>query len=279
MELTREQIRLLLMHEYLLESDATEAARRINKAWGDGTIGERTAREWFAKFRNGEEGLEDKSRSGRPQEVVRQAVLAAIEETPSLTTRMLAEDFDCEQSTIVRILHELGKVWKKTRWVPHELTPAQKTKRLNAAQALLDRHCRASFLDQLITGDEKWVSFSNPDPQHEWLSPDQKATEERFSTQEGCVFWSVHGVVFWELLEQGQNVNSEVYCRQLDQVNRQLRRRHGQVVFLDDNAKPHRSRVTNAKVAELSWTVSTIHHTLRIWRRRTFICFGHCNTS
>lgn len=66
-----------------------------------------------------------------------------------------------------------------------------------------------------------------------------------------CVFWSAQGVVYWELLEQGQNVNSGVCCRQLDAVKRALGRR--QVVFLDDNAKPHRSRVTNAKVAELGW--------------------------
>lgn len=69
-----------------------------------------------------------------------------------------------------------------------------------------------------------------------------------------CVFWSARGVVHWELLEQGQDVNSEVYCQQSERVNRQLhRRRHGRVVFLDDNAKLHRSRLTNAKVTDLGW--------------------------
>lgn len=68
-----------------------------------------------------------------------------------------------------------------------------------------------------------------------------------------CVFWSARGVEYWELLEQGQTVNSEVYCRQLDQLNQRLNRRRAQVVFLDDNAKPHRSRVTNAKIQELGW--------------------------
>ena len=67
------------------------------------------------------------------------------------------------------------------------------------------------------------------------------------------MFWSARGVEYWELLEQGQTVNSEVYCRQLDQLNQRLYRRRDQVVFLDDNAKPHHSRVTNEKIQELGW--------------------------
>lgn len=258
MELTREEKRLLLHFQWKLGMNASESARKICEAYGDKTIGESTAREWFAKFRAGEESIEDKPRSGHPQEVDRQAVLEAIEETPSLTTRMLAEDFDCDQKTIVNMLHELGKIWKKTRWVPHELTEAQKRKRVNAAQSLLDRQRQAPFLDQLITGDEKWISFKNPDPQHEWRSSEEKTSatpkkDFRHKKAMLCVFWSVRGVEYWELLEEGQTVNSNVYCRQLDQLNQRLRRRRSRDVFLDDNAKPHRSRQTNAKIQELGW--------------------------
>jgi len=108
MELTREQIRLLINHERLLGSSAAEATRRINKAWGEDTVGGSTVRDWFRKLAAGEESLEDKPRSGRPQKIDRQAVLAKIEESPSMTTRMLAEDFDCHHSTIEEILHEAG---------------------------------------------------------------------------------------------------------------------------------------------------------------------------
>jgi hypothetical protein len=145
-------------------------------------VGRRTAYEWFAKFKAGQDELEDQPRSGRPQEVDRQAVLEAIEESPSLTTRMLAEDFDCCFKTIASILHELGKIWMKTRWVPHELTLAQEAKRLSVAQTLLDRHRHVPFLDQLITGDEKWVSFNTPNPQHEWRSPGERRARRQRRT-------------------------------------------------------------------------------------------------
>ncbi|KAJ1368446.1 hypothetical protein KIN20_029575 [Parelaphostrongylus tenuis] len=39
MELTSEQIRMLMMHEWLLLSNATVASERINLAWGEDTVG------------------------------------------------------------------------------------------------------------------------------------------------------------------------------------------------------------------------------------------------
>ena len=59
MELTREQKRLLMLHEYKLSEkpNAAETARRINKAWGESTVGESTVRTRFAEFKNGNEDL------------------------------------------------------------------------------------------------------------------------------------------------------------------------------------------------------------------------------
>lgn len=114
MELDWEQIRLLLLFQYKLGNNATEAAKQVCKAFGDKIVSTRTAQEWYAKFRKGQTDLGDKPRSGRPQEVDRQAVVNAIEEEPSMTTRMLADDFDCHHSTIEEILHKAGKdVFKK----------------------------------------------------------------------------------------------------------------------------------------------------------------------
>ena len=39
-----------------------------------------------------------------------QALLATVEEDESLTTRMLAEDFNMDHSTMVRCFKKLGKV-------------------------------------------------------------------------------------------------------------------------------------------------------------------------
>ena len=48
--------------------------------------------------------IEDKKRSGRPREVDLVAVANAVEIHPSMTTRLLAEDFECSHTEIVKIL-------------------------------------------------------------------------------------------------------------------------------------------------------------------------------
>ena len=68
-----------------------------------------------------------------------------------------------------------------------------------------------------------------------------------------CVWWDRRGVIFWELLEQGMTVNSNVYCEQLENTRRALRNRRIPVVFLDDNAKLHRSRQTLQKLEDMGW--------------------------
>lgn len=62
MELTREQKRLLILHEYKLSEkpNAAETVRRINKAWSEGTVGERTVQERFKEFKTGNENLTHK---------------------------------------------------------------------------------------------------------------------------------------------------------------------------------------------------------------------------
>ena len=141
----------------------------------------------------------------------------------------------------------------------HELTDTQKRNRVRAAQVLLARQAQAPFLHLLVTGDEKWVSFRNPNPHNEWLEPGQRpsATPRKdFRNNKAmlCVFWSIYGVIHWELLEHGTRVNSELYCQQLDRVNRELRSYYqGPVVFLDDNVTPHTARLTKAKLAQLGW--------------------------
>jgi histone-lysine N-methyltransferase SETMAR len=109
MELSKEQIRLLLHFQKGMAVNASEAARNVSKVYGDKIIAERTARKWYKIFDEEGDRLTDNPRSDRPREVDRQAVVNAIEENPLMTTRMLADDFDCGKTTIEEILHEAGK--------------------------------------------------------------------------------------------------------------------------------------------------------------------------
>mgnify|MGYP000394976291 CR=1 FL=1 len=97
----------------------------------------RTCQRWFKRFREGDFSLEDKPRSGRPQEVSNDELLKVVEENPRVTTEELAIMFDCSNSTIFEHLKSLGKKCKAGRWVPHTLTANNRAQRLSICTSLL----------------------------------------------------------------------------------------------------------------------------------------------
>jgi histone-lysine N-methyltransferase SETMAR len=258
------RIRERLLHEFQLGNSAAQARRNINQAMGQDALSKTMAEVWFQNFRRGSKDIEDRPRSGRPQLINRTAVLAAIEESPTLTTGMLAEDFDCTNATINRILHELGKTYRHGRWLPHELTQLNKNGRVEASTELLARFKQCTFLDRLITCDEKWISFYNPKRLGQWRSRGQLPVSQpkpdwRLKKAMLCVWWWRKGIIHWELLDEGATITATYYCDQLNRVAAKLRDPafaalvRKKIVFLQDNAKPHKAKMTMAKLVRMGW--------------------------
>ena len=139
------EIRAIIKHEFALGHKPKQSWQNICVSKGPGVVSLRTVEEWFAKFKRGQGSIDDRPKSGRPPIIDEAALLAAIEADPTLSTRMLAEDFGCSHVQISRILHKLGKKVRQGKWVPHDLTPGQKNQRLAAARQLLARNRRESF--------------------------------------------------------------------------------------------------------------------------------------
>ena len=57
----KHHLRELLIYFFNLKKSAAEAHRLLIEAYGDAALGERSCREWFQKFKNGE-FVEDKER-------------------------------------------------------------------------------------------------------------------------------------------------------------------------------------------------------------------------
>ena len=76
-----------------------------------------------------------------------------------------------------------------------------------------------------------------------------------------CVWWNYTGIVHFELLPHSTTINATVYSNMLDRVQVALLQQYpaivnrSQVLFLQDNAKPHTARLTQQKMKELSWEV------------------------
>jgi histone-lysine N-methyltransferase SETMAR len=263
MNLSRREIRVLLLHEFLLDHKTTEATNNICHTMGQGIISTRTAQRWFNQFTNGNFDLDDSSRSGRPVEVDLDELKQLIEDDPRLTTRYLADQLGCSHTTVETYLNKLGKTWKYGAWIPHELSAHQLQYRLDVCMDLMTSHRNYEWLGNLITGDEKWVLYINYTRKRQWLSAGQTGTV----TPKGdlhpkkvmlCVWWGVKGIIYWELLPDGCTVTADLYCQQLDRVAQKLKGKQDRVYFLHDNARPHIAKSTREKLLKLGWV--TIPH-------------------
>ncbi|EEB10084.1 mariner transposase, putative [Pediculus humanus corporis] len=74
-------------------------------------------------------------------------------------------------------------------------------------------------------------------------------------------WWDYKGIVYFELLPRNQIINSEVYIRQLTNLNDTIQEKRSElanskeIVFHHDNARPSPSLATGQKLLELGWNV------------------------
>ena len=73
----------------------------------------------------------------------------------------LARSLGVTQQAISKRLKAMGMVQKQRNWVPYELKPRDVERRLFACEQLLERQ-RKEFLHRIVTRDEKWVHYDNP---------------------------------------------------------------------------------------------------------------------
>lgn len=257
----REKVRDLIFNQFKLGSNPSEAAKNIQAVTGKSTPTRMTCWSWYQKFQAGQRSKKDKRRPGRSTTVNKRALRRSIRSNPAQTTRELAAELHTSQSTVVRQLHKMGRSPKSPTIVPHELTEAQKNRRVSDCRALLYRFKRGG-LDRILTCDEKWVLYDNRKAGKQWLerndpgvlTPRPELHQKKVMLS---IWWMVDGPVYWELLPSGQAITANRYCSQLDKVQQNLLQKGvdtSRILFHQDNARPHTALQTLAKIEELGWT-------------------------
>jgi hypothetical protein len=110
-----------------------------------------------------------------------------------------------------------------------------------------------NFLDQIVTGDETWVSHIIPESKHqflEWHHSHSLSKPIKFiqtlSTQKvlATVFWDWKGIHLMEFMPKGETINTAWYCATLKRLQRTIQNlQQGQlstaVVLPHSNVCPH----------------------------------------
>lgn len=266
MSVDKVHLRHCLLYEFQKGSQASVACKNLCDTLGSEVVNVRTCQRWFVKFRSGDFSLTEDPRSGRPSKVDNDILRSMLESIPQLTTREIGKKFRINHSTAARHIKHLGFILKQSIWVPHNLTEKNLSDRVRICSSLLIRHNVEPFLDKLITGDEKWILYENVKRQKVYCKPGTSATtiakpDHHQRKVMLCLWWDRRGPVYYELLKQGQTINANTYCNQLDKLNAAIKEkrpvlanRKG-ILFHQDNARPHAAMLTQQKLNELGWEV------------------------
>ena len=153
------------------------------------------------------------------------------------------------------------------RWVPKQLTPEHKAKRMESALELLQRYYDdGEFLDRITTvmkrGSHKLPQKPSSN-QSIWRlsgSPCKTKFKQTLSARRVMcmVFWDRRGILLVNFLTRGEKVNTERYCESLQKLRRTIQNKRrvmlsAGVVFLHDNARPHTARWSSHLLQEFSW--------------------------
>lgn len=97
--------------------------------------------------------------------------------------------------------------------MPQQLSEKSALNRLNVCLSLLARHRKKSFLWKIITGDEKWIYFSNHKQKKSCVDPVQPSTstakrDTHVQKTLLCIWWDETGVLYYDLLTPGKTITT-----------------------------------------------------------------------
>ncbi|KAE9542487.1 hypothetical protein AGLY_003348 [Aphis glycines] len=131
----------------------------MQNAYGDQCLGRTQCYDWFKRFKNGRESVDDDPCSGRPSTSTDDAHVtefnAIVRSNRRLTVREIAEDCNISVGSCHEILvKKLGMHHVVAKFVPRLISQDQKDNRVTICQELLNRaNDDDMYMRQIITGD------------------------------------------------------------------------------------------------------------------------------
>ncbi|VDL79214.1 unnamed protein product [Nippostrongylus brasiliensis] len=100
------RVRICIWYDFKLGKTAAESRRDLCSVFGEQALSERQVRNWFLRFRDGYDSLEEEDHERRPVSVNSSVLMKAIEQDPRQTTRELSAQFGTLARLFTRYLLE-----------------------------------------------------------------------------------------------------------------------------------------------------------------------------
>ncbi|GFV90716.1 mariner Mos1 transposase [Trichonephila clavipes] len=180
-----------------MKKSAAEVHRMLSNTYGESAISERTCREWFQRFKNGDFELEVQHGGGREKDFEVAELEVLLDQDSFQTQQELSGSLGVTQQAISKRLKRLA--WQR----------------------------RKGFLHRIATGDEKWVRYDNPKRRKSWGYPGPASTSTAKPNIHGSkvmlsIWWL--GIVYYELLKPTETITGDRYRTQSMRLSRALQR-------------------------------------------------------
>ncbi|KAJ4427362.1 hypothetical protein ANN_24982 [Periplaneta americana] len=253
-----------------------EIYRQLKEVYGDTVMNERNVRKWCEMFNNGQTNVHNETRPRHPSLITEDLKTKMndriLQDRRTSLDKLHIAFPDISRSLLGEIVSQhLGYHKICARWVPRQLSDQHKTQRMASALTFLMRYHTDgdAFLDQIVTGDETWVSHNIPETKHQsrqWHHPSSLKKPRKFkhtlSTQKvmATVFWDRKGVLLLDFMPKGTTINANRYCETLRKLQQAIQnKRRGMlsrgVVLLHDNARLHIAASTRELLDQFGWEI------------------------
>lgn len=257
--------------ETIAKTKQKDMFNKLTALLGDKAIKQTTVSKLNREFLDGVRlTTADLPRSGRPatanNDVTQERALDYIADHDGARVSELAEFLDVSESSVNRILHELGFNFVESKYVPYRLTPTQKIQRtITAEQNLVMYREIHNFLLKIITIDETWLPQYMPVTgarRGQWVGPGDEADPiprgyaNTFKVGVVVAFWD-NKVLAYAYLPQGENMNQQRFKDFLmDQFLAASRRNriHNPYILMD-NARYHFTDSVKTFMQEQNWKI------------------------
>ena len=257
------EYRAVIRYLYLKGKTGQEIHCELTNVYGSSAPSYAQVKFWVGEFKRGRTSLEDETRSGRPSDATDEEMCNKVRDLVYSDRRVKVEEIanalHISHGSVSIILHDrLGMRKLTAHWVPKSLSDEQMATRGSVYSALLKRF-RAKeddFLSRLVTVDETWVHYYEPENKaqsRQWVGPGSPRPK-KFKTQPSAgkvvatVFWDTHGVIMLDFLAKKSTITDAYYANLLDQLRTAIREKHqGKlskgILLQQDNARVHTCKI------------------------------------
>ena len=186
---------------------------------------------WVGEFKCSRTSLEDETRSGRPSDATNEEMCNKVRDLVYSDRRIKVEEIAyalhiSHGSVSTTLYDHLGMHKLTARWVPKSLIDQQMATRASVYSALLKRFRSKEddFLSRLVTVDETWVHYYEPENKaqsRQSVGPGSPRPKT-FKTQPSAgkvmatVFWDAQGIIMLDFLAKKSTITGAYYANFLD---------------------------------------------------------------